>query len=503
MLFSDNLTSEQKEILQAKGDQLVMAGPGTGKTFTLLNKVKALLEEGVPPEKIFILTFSFKTSQELKERFSKNGISGVTIDTFHGLAYDLYRNIYEKEPEILSEREKEKLLKRLFPKEKNPLKKPENKKRFWEYLEKEGYLDFDLLLIKASSFLSTEKINRFKGAYLLIDEFQDLSPEILEFLRPLSGATWVLFGDPNQSIYGFRGVDLAQIAHFLKEIKPGLKVLTLTQSFRCREEILKTANQFKASPWEVPDFKATQAGGEVRGFFFEDPFEERDFVVRLVTQFLGGTGLESAKAQSLPPSQIFILSRVKRVYEPLLESLHREGIPVFLPEEEAQNLKEACLKFSEKIKVNHFPFEKALSEVSVHLKNLLKNWYRLFEGEVDKLLFYLESLSPQDLINPSLEGINFMTIHAAKGLEASLVILYGAEEGLIPLTLFEEHDLMEEKRLLYVALTRAKSNFYFIASKQRKVFHFTLERGLSRWLKGLPYQEFKKRPPKPRQGGLF
>jgi len=503
MLFSENLTSEQKKILQAKGDQLVIAGPGTGKTFTLLNKVKALLEEGVPPEKIFILTFSFKTSQELKERFSKKGITGVTIDTFHGLAYDLYRDIFGREPEILSEREKERLLKRLFLKEKNPLKKPENKKRFWEYLEKVGYLDFDLLLIKASSFLSTEKINRFKGAYLLIDEFQDLSPEILEFLRPLSEATWVLFGDPNQSIYGFRGVDLAKIANFLKEVKPELRVFHLTQSFRCKEEILRVANQFRVSPWEVPDFKAFKNGGLVEGFFFEDPFEERDFVIRLLYNLLGGTGLENVKTFGFSPSQIFILSRIKKVYEPLIEALQKEGLPVGLPEEEATRLKEELEAFAEKIKSLKVPFEKAVAEVSPTLKNLLTNWLKIFSEDREKFLFYLQNLNLQDLIFPKLEGINLLTIHASKGLEAEAVILYGAEEGLIPFTLFEDYNLEEEKRVLYVGLTRAKSYFYFIATQGRKIFNFTLSKGISSFLKNLPYREYKKKPIKPKQRGLF
>ncbi|MEZ0343196.1 MAG: UvrD-helicase domain-containing protein, partial [Caldimicrobium sp.] len=73
-MFEFLTSQEQKKILESSGDVLVIAGPGTGKTFTLLLKVKALLEEGVSPEKIKLLTFSLKTSHELRERLSKLGI---------------------------------------------------------------------------------------------------------------------------------------------------------------------------------------------------------------------------------------------------------------------------------------------------------------------------------------------------------------------------------------------------------------------------------------------
>ncbi|MGB9761042.1 MAG: 3'-5' exonuclease, partial [Caldimicrobium thiodismutans] len=109
----------------------------------------------------------------------------------------------------------------------------------------------------------------------------------------------------------------------------------------------------------------------------------------------------------------------------------------------------------------------------------------------------------EDLTFPKLEGINFLTIHASKGLEAEVVILYGAEEGLIPFTLFNDYDFEEEKRILYVAITRAKNHFYFTATKNRKVFNFELQKGLSTWLKELPYKEFQKKPQRPKQRGLF
>ncbi len=500
MFFETTLTEEQRKILESRGDLLVIAGPGTGKTFTLLKKIKTLLELGTPPQKIYLLTFSLKTSQELKEKLIKLGIKGVKVDTFHGLAYDLYREYYQKEPPLINEKEKLSILKKLFPKEKNPLKDPLKKNQYFLYLKNNKLLDFDLLLKEVSSFLKPEI---FLYHYLLIDEFQDLSSDILEFLEPFNKATWILFGDPNQSIYGFRGVDLEKIKAFLLVQKPEIQILSLRESFRCAEEIIKAANNFRASPWQIPELKTKKSGGTIQGFLFSDSLEERNFLVNLIGNLLGGTSLERARPSQISPSDIFILSRIKKIYEPLIEDLQKEGIPIALPEEEALNLKEEISQIIEKIRVFKSPLQRIFNEASPSLKNYLSNLKDLFNEDHQKLLFYLENISLEDLTFPKLEGINFLTIHASKGLEAEIVILYGAEEKIIPFTLFNDYDLEEEKRILYVALTRAKNQFYFTASKRRKIFHFELTQGLTDWLKIFPCKEFQKKPQKPKQIGFF
>ena len=104
--YTENYTKEQQEILKTPGNLLVIAGPGTGKTYTLIGKLKYLLEKNIKPEKILVLTYSVKVSQELKERLKKNGLDQIKVDTFHGLAYDLWRDYFEKPPVIISEKEK-------------------------------------------------------------------------------------------------------------------------------------------------------------------------------------------------------------------------------------------------------------------------------------------------------------------------------------------------------------------------------------------------------------
>ena len=83
----ENLTQEQKKVIFEDGDLVVIAGPGTGKTYTLVNKIKYLLKNrSIPPEKIFVLTYSVRTSQELRSRLDKENLNFIKVDTFHGLA---------------------------------------------------------------------------------------------------------------------------------------------------------------------------------------------------------------------------------------------------------------------------------------------------------------------------------------------------------------------------------------------------------------------------------
>jgi len=149
----ENLTEEQKKIIFEEGDLIVIAGPGTGKTYTLVNKIKYLLENNNTPEKILVLTFSLKTSQELKVRLEREKLNFIKVDTFHGLAYDLWRNYFDKHPPLISEKEKIKILKNIFPKIKNPLKDEKNKEVYFKYLKSKNYLILNFYFMRSLKFL--------------------------------------------------------------------------------------------------------------------------------------------------------------------------------------------------------------------------------------------------------------------------------------------------------------------------------------------------------------
>ncbi|MCX7612924.1 MAG: ATP-dependent helicase [Caldimicrobium sp.] len=498
MDLEERLTPEQREIVETNKDILVLAGPGCGKTATLIHKIKRLIEQGKPPEKILLLSFSLKTSTELKEKIVKAGFKGIRVDTFHGLAYDLWREYHQREPKLVDERESKLILKRLFPKDKEALKDPQKRRIFYDYLEKSGLLDFDTLLLKASQIPLS-----YRGFYIFIDEFQDISPDMLEFIKSLREATFYLFGDPNQSIYGFRGVDLRTIKTFLDSYKPNIKLLTLSNSFRCPEEILKVASAFQCSPWKIEGFRSLKKGGCVMGYSFDNEKEEATYLKRSVLNLLGGLGLEQSSHQSISPKDIFILARVKRVFELVQSEFSKEGIPVALPEDKAIQLKGEIFSLVDNLLHNRRSFEQSLKEASSSLKSLVKNWMELFDHDYDKMIAHLKKIDLSDLVFPQVEGVNFLSIHSAKGLEAEVVFLVGAEEGLIPLTLFSDTSFEEERRVLYVALTRTKRDFYFSAVKGRKVFNRVLDKGLSNWLKDLPHREIKRKASSVKQTSLF
>lgn len=117
----NSLSEEQKLVLSTPGDLLVIAGPGSGKTRTLVSKVVRLLEEGVLPEKIYLLTFSVKVSLELRKRLEELGLKGVKVDTFHGLAYDLIRDKDGKAPHSYFRKGKERDIKKTLLRSKSPL----------------------------------------------------------------------------------------------------------------------------------------------------------------------------------------------------------------------------------------------------------------------------------------------------------------------------------------------------------------------------------------------
>ena len=494
----DSLSEEQKLVLSTPGDLLVIAGPGSGKTRTLVSKVVRLLEDGVSPEKIYLLTFSVKVCLELRKRLEELGLKGVKVDTFHGLAYDLIRANDGKPPTVISKKERDEVLNKLFPGVKDPLSKDELKRIYYDYLEKNGLYDFDFLVYKASTL---EGFN-FKDSYVIVDEFQDLAQDLFPLLERLTPATWVFFGDPNQSIYGFRGANPEKLKTFLEKAKPTLKICYLTQSFRCREAILNFAENFKASPWSSPRLRSTASGGEVLGFLSYDEFQEKEKLSKIIKENLGGLTLESAQINQVSPDDIFILSRLRVLLAPVKEWLLQEGFPVSLPEEEARVIYQELSQFLQSPRVQHLPVEQALSEVSPELKSYLLNLYELFERDKEKFLAYLSNLKEPDLVLPKRQGIKLMTIHASKGLEAKIVILIGAEDGLIPLTIFKDFDLDEERRTVFVALTRAKDKFYFFIQKGRRAYGRSFEQ-TSHFFLNFPIKILEKPKLKAKQKTLF
>lgn len=145
-------------------------------------------------------------------------------------------------------------------------------------------------------------------------------------------------------------------------------------------------------------------------------------------------------------------------------------------------------KFTEQFD-DHTPEGQYRLENIAELKSVTKKFDHL--TGVDGISAFLEQvslMSDQDELDEKLNAVNLMTIHAAKGLEFNTVFIVGMEEGLFPhaRTLFEPRELEEERRLCYVALTRAKEQAYILYTAQRTVYGNTQISAPSRFIKDLP-----------------
>ncbi len=276
---------QNEAIRHGKGPCLVLAGPGSGKTFVLIEHCRYLIRNlHVCPSEILVLTFSRTAAIEMKSRYERkygnDTVSPVTFGTFHAVFYRiLQQSAAGKELRLLDEKTKEGLLRNLITScHYDRLEDPTAKmsalyseilyhKRYpnahWKYftdeanfprlfqayetfLADEGYIDFDDMIRLCNELLKKDEIvlrswkSRFR--YFLLDEFQDIDPVQLETIELLAGEERNIFavGDDDQSIYSFRGANPLVMQTFLDH-NPGLHLVELTINYRCSEEILKQA----------------------------------------------------------------------------------------------------------------------------------------------------------------------------------------------------------------------------------------------------------------------
>ncbi len=295
-----NLNLEQiKAVKHGEGPALVLAGPGSGKTHTLTNRIKYLIEHHfINPENILVITFSKASAMEMQNRFNslcKDNYYPVTFGTFHSvffqIIYEVYHynashimNLYEKrkymEQAIINAgmenvamdfgakytEAKGELIDTLikevsfykninessFETSETGLNKAEFLKVYKEYRNiqiTEKKIDFeDMLLIVRNLFRKDTNIlqkYREKYSYIMIDEYQDINDiqyEIVKLLLGDKNNLWVC-GDDDQSIYGFRGSRPEIMLSFAKDFKSA-SIYNLKINYRCGEKIMEVSKAF-------------------------------------------------------------------------------------------------------------------------------------------------------------------------------------------------------------------------------------------------------------------
>ncbi|MEZ4087214.1 MAG: 3'-5' exonuclease [Candidatus Gracilibacteria bacterium] len=548
------LNPQQERVLTQSGShQLIVAGPGTGKTHTLTQKILSLLQSGSLPQEVVAITFTTKAAEEMKDRIQSQTDKNPFIGTFHALAHKILKaagadfNLLQPKQQdaILSEltpklKQKEKKeFKRLLTLAKNQILPFEEVNTFIdqdrvqnlynqyaERLESENLIDFDDLLLKGLEHL---KESGAHPKHLFIDEYQDINEVQYRMIRTLAGPETHIYaiGDPDQSIYAFRGSNLEHFLRFEKDFPSAVRT-NLEQNYRSTPQIIAAANALiknNDKRIEKEIIATKQESSTITLHPFQTEWQEGGFITREISQLVGGTDM--IQSHNLVTAQkeyhfsdIAILYRTKSQARVITESLKKEGIPFqcistipWYLKPEVQELLQYLqylhsptastdIPETQKILLNSYvrdhrdlssinpstlikkiiqytKLEESHDDGSPRAHQKIQNLKKLQaeaamfddqagEDGLSELLDHYSLLQDYDHYNPKAKAVSLMTLHAAKGLEFPVVFIAGLEDGLLPFSREgETQNEEEERRLFYVGITRAQEKLYLSYAKTR------------------------------------
>ncbi len=458
--FLDNYNDEQKKaVISDKKQILCVAGAGSGKTSVLAKRIEFLITyRSIEPEEILAITFTRKARQEMINRIPGH----VKIETFNSFCEKIllqHNNmVYSKPVRVINYADKIMLVKRALHELKVPMeraieiyftasqkrdKSPEqlanilindcfmirdffklkNKpvgdftesierkyseaakmvykisKSIEESMERSGLRDYADQLVDAVNLFRTHPELVPKFEHILVDEYQDVNSIQIDLIDILCPKNLFCVGDPRQSIFAWRGSDIRHIINF-KEKYPGSEIICLKKNYRSTNHIIELMNEAIRN-MKLPDVEPAKKGEkDIRLLNFESEQAEFEFVIQRII------------ASGLKGHEIFVLSRTNRQLNELSASMKARGIMHIVRTDEIRKPAEAG------------------------------------EGEV-----------------------TLATIHAIKGMEAEMVFILGctstnfpckgSEHPIVDMVATEDYDKEEEeRRVFYVALSRAKKTLY-------------------------------------------
>ncbi len=470
--FLDDYNDFQKKaIISPKKNILAVAGAGTGKTTVLTKRIKFLKKYRLQKsDKILAITFTRKAKDEMKNRLNTSLNDNVRIETFHSFCEKILREnndlIYKKNFSVMSYGDRIKLFNKALSHidiDVDVAIKVYFTKRQRSYQEKDklrntlvndiffvrNYFKSKNLEITRDNLNNTEgidgrkidlvfRVSKFidqkmkeKGlrnftdqmmdtidffenypekvphfSHILIDEFQDINSIQMNLVNILSFDNSFFVGDPRQSIFGWRGSDVNFILNF-DDLFDDFEVITLKKNYRSRKKIIEFANK-SIENMNLSELESTKKKkGEVIIEKKDSTNDEFKFILnKIKDEIESGTN----------PNEIFVLSRTNKLIKEFSKHLKSEDI--------------------------RFSFNNGKSNG---------------------------------------EGILLSTVHSIKGMESKIVFIVGcdflnfpiktSEHPVIDMVKVKEYDKEEEeRRLLYVAITRAKEKLYITHSKNISYF---------------------------------
>lgn len=586
------LNKNQKNAVKTKGDVIVVAGAGSGKTLVIQERVKEILKTKNATE-ILTITFTNKAAKEMKERI---GNERVNTFTFHGWALSRLKKILEKSVllglnkdfDVVGEEDADEIIKFLTKntdkdlnyrkirtnisklKSKNiydtlpnfkqlVLEKYDEKtfeiyESYQSFLRRNNQADYDDIL-SYYLYLLDFGIENPEISDVLVDEAQDMNEVQKEIVRSLKrqGKRLFLVGDYDQSIYGWRGSNALVMQELKNELS--LEMIELEETYRFHQKILENSEKIiKKNASRIT--KNTKTNVEIKGDVYYDEYRndynEGDEIAKKI------------KSLKTPREEIAILFRSRNETKPVLQALEMEKIDYVLKDKKANPFRQkevevaiSLIRIKEK-RFNNLDILKILKGLGIVGDTALDKirdfifkdkkpetvWNSLqkFRGEniddldgnsatilsgfkyvVDQLCLYnyedmieevftafdvekpeeehpiwacFENIEGEDIVDriiqeresfdeldEKIEGkVNVLTIHASKGLEFDDVFIPSVENFVFPRKP-SEANWEEERRLLYVAATRAKNNVFISNAERRYIFGQETETGKSELIK--------------------
>jgi DNA helicase II / ATP-dependent DNA helicase PcrA len=610
-LFASLTAAQREAVAHVDGPLLILAGPGSGKTRVVTHRVANLLQHGIPAHQILALTFTNKAAEEMRQRvLALTGCRGVWMGTFHAFCARLLRSyaplcglqenfsIYDADDSLRVLKQamvqcdlqpshaspasianaiswaKNHLIRadEYVPRQNSPTGSV-TAKLYPEYqrlLLEANAADFDDLLLHVAVLLrENEELRRElddRYRYVLVDEYQDTNLVQYALVRALSidHPNLAVTGDPDQSIYGWRGADVNNILDFERDLGD-VRVVRLEENFRSTPNILRVADHLisynvKRKPKRL--YTAAPEGSPVRLVVYPTGREEADVIAaRIADEIREGNRspgdfaifyrinalsrtLEHAmRAAGLPyqivnglefyqrreikdllaylhllnnPRNNFAFLRIintpargigKVTIQRLTRYARQRGISLFeaaresglvesIPKRTAAKIAAfvaACDRMAEQTFGDVRDTIQCVLEESGYRQGLidsgteedqerLANIEELLTAaeefdhqhpeESNRLERFLEQSSlvaDTDAWEEESERVTMMTLHAAKGLEFPVVYIVAVEERLLPheRSMEDMDKLEEERRLLFVGMTRAREELQLSLAQYR------------------------------------
>jgi len=607
----DNLTPAQREAVEhIEGPLLILAGPGSGKTRVVTHRIAHMIEQGIEPRNILALTFTNKAADEMKNRVAAlSGGEPVWISTFHRFCARLlrrYANLVGLEPgySIYDTGDSKQALKRaLFELQISPTHiSPERLASeiswaknnlitadkyqplrgseageilagvypaYQQILQRANAVDFDDLLLHVAVLLRENEPLRAeldeRYRYVLVDEYQDTNLAQYAIARALSinCPNLAVTGDPDQSIYGWRGANLSNILEFESDY-PEVTVVFLEQNYRSSKAILRTASQLiqhnrkrkskrlltdndegrpvALSAYGTHRREAVAITNRIAEEVAAGNRRPRDFAVFYRTNALSRELEHALRAAGIHfqlingqafyqrkeikdvlayltllhnPSDDQVLLRIintptrgigKKTIEAIQKYASRRGLTMFeaarqsgLIESLAKRATVAVAKFVSMIDRLSLLVDEPVEQILGHVleesgyrrhladsddqddEERLANIEELLtaarefdeehpgEGQLEEFLEGVCLVNETDSWDIEQDRVTLMTLHGSKGLEFPVVFIVALEQGILPHSRSTEDraQVEEERRLLFVGITRAQEELYLSHAKLR------------------------------------